>query len=1047
MRVLIVQLSDIHFRGTDDPVLSKAGRIVDAVRGLDYHVSACVVVLSGDITFGGKEDEFLVALEFVDELKQRLTSELANEVPVHVVAVPGNHDCDLIPERSIRTTLIEHIANHGDDIDDSVIDLCTEVQAEFFQFRDAAANHNLQYGDSRLFYEYRFHARGASVAFRCYNTAWMSRIPEREGTLVFPNSRAQKGPSGGDVVVAVLHHPYRWFTQENYRRFRDLVQESCDLVLTGHEHVPGRYLQHSSRGETNQYIEGVALQELADSDASGFNALIIDTETKRQRFYPFVWTGNLYAPLVADGSTESEWEDFQLNRLRTRESFEVTQPFMQFLEDPGAGLTHPKRDSLRLSDLFIPPDLREVRVRPNEVWPLVRGETLFQPPTDASHILITGPELCGKTALAKQLFLFLHSQGYVPLFVHGAKFRATDDHRTIDALYDLFTEEYGPRRLEQYRQLDRTRRVLIIDDIHALRTKDRVSIDAVLGLLNQFAGRLLLFANDLKHQLDQLVDPDRGVNGQIVVTHLRMQQFGHAKRDALVDRWFSLAPDPGDDAEFAAEVLAAKHALEVVIGKNYVPAYPLFIFSILQARSAATALNLNASTYGYFYEILIKNALAVGSNKIKFDIKTAFLTHLAWTMHVRGQAEIAENELRSIYDGFLHRKALARPFAEMRDDLVQALILGRLGDQYWFKYKYVFYYFVASHLRDTIGNADTKEEISKLSQQLQDEDSANILLFLAHVSKDPFIVQELLRNAKAVFTEYEPARIREDMAFLTTPDTSLITIEYEERDVRVSRRELLERVDKAEEEDGQSVSGKLEGAGQKGGDALEWQAAWIAKLSNAFKTLQILGQILKNFPGSLDAEEKEAIARECYLLGLRTLSAVTSLARDHQPSLIQYFIEIVREGNPAYSSRSLDLFERQDLLIKANEAIFGLVLGATYGTIQRIAYAVGSPDLELTYAAVLTEGKSDAFALVDAAVKLDHFATFPLAAVVDLGKRLKGAPLASSVLRHLVVNHFYLFPVDLPIRQRACEALSIPIKRVTGRNPSIKLIAPPGRKT
>ena len=38
---------------------------------------------------------------------------------------------------------------------------------------------------------------------------------------------------------------------------------------------------------------------------------------------------------------------------------------------------------------------------------------------------------------------------------------------------------------------------------------------------------------------------------------------------------------------------------------------------------------------------------------------------------------------------------------------------------------------------------------------------------------------------------------------------------------------------------------------------MEFRLAWLAKLSTAFKTLQILGQILKNFPGSLDGAEKE----------------------------------------------------------------------------------------------------------------------------------------------------------------------------------------------
>ena len=45
----------------------------------------------------------------------------------------------------------------------------------------------------------------------------------------------------------------------------------------------------------------------------------------------------------------------------------------------------------------------------------------------------------------------------------------------------------------------------------------------------------------------------------------------------------------------------------------------------------------------------------------------------------------------------------------------------------------------------------------------------------------------------------------------------------------------------------------------------------IIKLNEALKTLQIMRQVLGNFPGSLEGEIKVTIAKESQLLGLRVL--------------------------------------------------------------------------------------------------------------------------------------------------------------------------------
>src|ERR1019366_9435765 len=55
----------------------------------------------------------------------------------------------------------------------------------------------------------------------------------------------------------------------------------------------------------------------------------------------------------------------------------------------------------------------------------------------------------------------------------------------------------------------------------------------------------------------------------------------------------------------------------------------------------------------------------------------------------------------------------------------------------------------------------------------------------------------------------------------------------------------------------------------------------LKKMNIAFKTLQVLGQALRNFPNVLKADLKTRVAQECYSLGLRVLSVVLVVSKEN----------------------------------------------------------------------------------------------------------------------------------------------------------------------
>ena len=78
------------------------------------------------------------------------------------------------------------------------------------------------------------------------------------------------------------------------------------------------------------------------------------------------------------------------------------------------------------------------------------------------------------------------------------------------------------------------------------------------------------------------------------------------------------------------------------------------------------------------------------------------------------------------------------------DELNEAGVIDSRRGEYRFRYKYIFYFFVARYLRDNINKTEILECISKLSRQLHHEESANIMIFLCHLSKDERVLGAML---------------------------------------------------------------------------------------------------------------------------------------------------------------------------------------------------------------------------------------------------------------------------------------------------------------
>lgn len=108
MNIALLHLSDIHISSASDPVLSRTNKIRAALNEAVPEAAGCVIVVSGDVAFSGKQSQYEAASLFLEQLKAQLL-ELPLLQAVHILCAPGNHDCDFEDESDVREFLLTDI--------------------------------------------------------------------------------------------------------------------------------------------------------------------------------------------------------------------------------------------------------------------------------------------------------------------------------------------------------------------------------------------------------------------------------------------------------------------------------------------------------------------------------------------------------------------------------------------------------------------------------------------------------------------------------------------------------------------------------------------------------------------------------------------------------------------------------------------------------------------------------------------------------------------------------------------------------------------------
>lgn len=1030
MKLALLHLSDAHFRADgNNPVLRREDAIGMVVAGvqsilLSSELDAFFVVFTGDIAAAGREPEYRgVAAKFLSELCQRLAPLCPDSQVPQVIAVPGNHDCcfDGYDPKDTREVLL---TKSGEDLSEDSLKICLHVQRHFRSFEeglvDDAAFDVVHQRSCTEVRDYRTQA--GVVRFVLLNTAWCSREKEQETRLSFPLQELPL-PSAlpdADLAISIQHHPANWLGHVGSRAFVHRVEQLVDASLTGHEHASSDRREERAHGATVSYFEGLAFQD--NSGASAFKVIVLDTEERRSVGYTLTYSGGHYLPEERGPRTMQ----FLRNSARTSTLYQLSDRFRSWLLDAELPFSGIEVGKLDLPDIFVYPDVRQgqrLSHRKQEYQRVTADRVLLVEPCQ----VFQGTEYSGKTTLAKMTFQLALDRQYVPVLVRGSALTFPKRAAFQDVVDKAFKECYSTPGVEGFRQLPPERRVLVIDDLH--RSKLSASkLNLFLAWARLSFGHVVAFASEVL-TLEEL-SPDADTSEIMDTPHYDILPFGHERRDELIHKWY-VRTHPDADSEARAEMASrCKRAMDLVIDNKFVPHVPLYVMGILHQIEAKQNLEKFTATQGAVYDAIATLSLTreVGGD---LPLYRNYLANLAFEMYSRQTRCLTKADYRQWHSAFCSRHLIEKELSEMRESLIKAQLLYVDADseEVMFRHRYGYYLFLAEYLARHLGEASIKERVAAMSRKLHHQENSSILVFLcnrATAEQATFIIETMMQAAQDQFRAHAEARLEDDVAALAEASSKNVPLELPAGRVEERRRDHFRAVD---ELDGDDPYGNPREDDLTERD-LEAEAdseirRYIYEMDAALKTVHILGQILRQFYGVLEGQQKLEIASGAYSLAMRVLGFYVGFVVENHPQIVQGLATHMLRSNPSLSA------DPDRVRAGAEFFLADLCEKVAWALIRRCADATGLQALEPVFERVLTgsggggERPPMSYRLIDAALRLHYFSKIPYAALKEARKQALKNQFASRVLQYLVLDYMHVNYVSAQTKQSLANTVGI----------------------
>jgi predicted MPP superfamily phosphohydrolase len=1004
MKIGILHLSDLHIQ--DETLIDRVETLVKSVEYDVKQISHLYIILSGDIANFGRKNEFDIAKIFVSNLTEKL-KEKWTMLNVSIVSVPGNHDCCFDNEKKTRKSILNDCKTDIVDEEDYFIDAMA-VQSNFWDFTNEITDLKER---NKVSYKYEFRPHlDFKVSFHCYNTSWLTEINEKQGSLTVPENKFIENENG-EYIISVFHHPIDWLSastkRNNKQRFEEHLIKSSNLVIYGHEHDKGNPKAILQRNNNVVFCGGKAFDK-NELNETGFSLYEIDLTDKSINIKTFNFDGNKYSV---------ETEDRHQIIEKVKREFILKQEFETKITNLSIPLKHSKKPKLVLSDVFVYPDLEPLLEDDNNVVQYPNSYDLIDKVKneEKGNVLIEGADQSGKTALLYVLYKRYYEMGLTPIYLRGKYCNETDVKRLVKK---ALKKQYNNENVDLFFQLDK--KVLLLDNFHKSNLNSKYKKRLVESFNNNF--ELIVVTSDDTFSSKNVTEEATSFKEYL---KYKLLPLGHEKRSELIEQWLLIGENKltVQEEDILNNVKLRFNEINSLIGNRLMPSYPIFILTLLQSLDE-NLQNFSQTSYANIYLVLIKAGLI--KEGIKDSVLTSLLNilkELAFYMYDKKKSPFNREDFDNFiseYSGkYFRHKSLTND--KILSVLCNSNILKFDDEYYTFSYKYIYYFLIAQKISTDIESY--QELIYDLCNNIHLEINANILIFLSHHSKAQILIDNIVFTSEIPFEKASPLTLNKDDEFVKfiTEFTNEIKDEIiEDRNPKEEVKKELKEKDAIERNNSNDEDSE---EGIVPTEAIE--------MNQAFRTVKIIGQIVKNQSGDFEKEKLIKLVEAAYNTIFRFLGFYSGMLEKDKELLIETIVEDIKKKGEKKKSRHGNLDVK--LIEKTVRNILQFISWRIcVDSMTNLMFAVGTKGQNELFDRVNSNIDSPASKIVTFAIKTfyDKIDTKELEKLFD---DVKDNYLAQSILKEYIKKYLYTNIVERSKRDRIIQIAGFNKQRLIGK--------------
>lgn len=860
MKILFVQLSDMHIKANNYQFKTKIDKAVAAIKTLEK-ANHVVLIFSGDLVDTADINEFKAAKHIMGSFITKLSTEI-NCGFINTLIVPGNHDMVLPKESRVASDIIHW--NKDEHLNDEL-----EKLASFFEYSRSKNCFNLD----KICCVKNLKFDNTIIQCCLLNSApFSTREPDDKLLHYLPSyvSEMLSRNEYADLKITIMHHHYEWCDWETKELIKKSISQD-DIVFFGHDHQAESITMENGNGSIFNIIMGGQFN-VDTSKESSFNVVVFDSEISMLNRFEFEWKDDLFLFMP----------EYRGQIRKKNVGLTPTQTYLNSL------LTDKQNIGTLFIDYYVFPKLvleGEAFTSTESNRDSVTINDIFDAVVTHKNIRILGNSDSGKSSLLRFLYNESIKQNFIPLFIEKRDYRDSN----IDKMFkDLFEEQYNTV-FDAYLQSDDSHKIVFIDDIDLIHNS-RARENLIKYILN--TGKMLIYTCKEKNlDLEENVKDKLQSKSNTINTNntINIAPFYKESRDELVTKVCALRK------KYSDEITTIVTALDYMVQCqtcffSFTPGNLLqYIKYFLQG---GVTNHKGVETISMVFETNIRNsilacvkdsdanaflvALEYLADKIYFDIKTEY---------------IDISKLGEVIDAYNNKKKANINVKYFLKCCLDAHILKEKEDIFAISFfdNNTFAYFVAKSInREFEKNQLNTNKLTFVMNHICFGINNTIILFLSFIRSNTNIMLKISNEVFEIMQEYPEWNFTDqNIPFLHQSDMKDRLPSSEEK------KDSIMQVENIEKKRHEMI--KFRGIFDYDEDDVNKERY---KVLRALKYSQLLGRALIDQYGALDADEIEHIVHLLYSVPQKIIFAILKPCQDQSNEIVKSIFKFAKSNMP-----------------------------------------------------------------------------------------------------------------------------------------------------